>query len=177
VNASEIRENDVIRLTPDGPACRVYRDRTRSKDTVDHLEVDGTAMVRFSVGATVVTVPADREVEVVARHGNHRTVSLTKAWYLGLPIVGSVVTCRQVPGVFRVVDIDGDGYQLAPFKGGPAVHFARVGELTLVRSHAVESIRAAKTAPQPQKQAEDLPDIAVAVGCEQSALWGGSDAA
>lgn len=176
--ASEIRENDVIRLTPHGPACRVYRDRNRSKDAVEHIDVDGTVMVRFSTGATVVTVPAGQEVELVARHGNRRTVSLTKAWYLGLPIVGSVVTYRRAPGVFRVVDINGGDYHLEAFAGGGAAHTGvRVGELTLVRSAAVESIRSAKTAQHAPKQMEDLPDVAVAAGCEQPALWGGSDAA
>lgn len=69
-------------------------------------------------------------------------------------------------------------YHLEAFAGGGAAHTGvRVGELTLVRSAAVESIRSAKTAQQAPKQMENLPDVAVAAGCEQPALWGGSDAA
>lgn len=150
MKAAEVREGDVIRLTPGGPACRVYRNRARSKDAVERLVVDGHPMVRFATGTGPVTVPADQDVELVARHGNRRLVSLVKAWYLGPAVVGSVVTYRHAPAgaVFRVVHVNQHGrYALAPFAGGPEEHVkVRVGDLTLVRSRAVEAVRKAGAA-------------------------------
>lgn len=137
---TDIREGDVIRLTPGSPACRVYRDYTRRRDAADRLVVDGLR---------VVELPADREVELVARHGNRRPVSLTKSWYLGPICVGSVVTYRRGPrgAVFRVADIEHgptDRYHLVPYSGGNVVFTdARIGDLRLVRSRVVESLRRA----------------------------------
>lgn len=152
MNPAEIREGDVIRLTPDGPACRVYRDRNRSKDTVEFVNVDGVRMARFVTGAGLVTVPAAQRVDLVGRHGNRRPVSLTKAWYFGSIDVGSAVTYRHAPAgaVFRVVDIihgPSARYLLAPWEGGDVVHTdARVGDLTLVRSRVVGVGRAGQPA-------------------------------
>lgn len=134
---SDIREGDVIRLTSDGPPHRVYRDYTRARDAADRLVVDGVR---------VAALPADQDVELVARHGDRPSTSVTKARYLGPIPVGSVVTYRHDPGaVFRVADIvhgPTDRFHLAPYKGGDVVVTdARVGDLTLVRSRAVDTIR------------------------------------
>ena len=147
ITALEIRDGDVIRLTPDGPPCRVFKD-----PKVAQADADNPAMVHIvTTNAGEHTLPADTKVEVVARHGCRRAVSLTKAWYLGPILIGSVVVYRHAAPtpegapVFRVVDITHgpvDRYHLAPFHGGDVVYDdVRKGDLTLVRSRALEKSR------------------------------------
>lgn len=164
ITALEIRDGDVIRLTPGGPPRRVFRD-----PKVEPAGTDATTTVHVvTTNAGEHTLPADAKVETVARHGRRRTVSLTKAWYLGPVDVGAVVVYKHTDPsaggapVFRVVDISHGPtsyYHLAPFHGGEVVHTdAQVGDLTLVRSRVLDAIRATKSrrSPAPTAAQQEL---------------------
>ncbi|MFC6883449.1 hypothetical protein [Actinomadura yumaensis] len=133
--AADIRDGDVIRVFPGTAAVRVYGDP--DGDTGPDRVFVVTADARW-------TLPAGLPVELVARHGRGRPVSLVKAWYLGPVFVGSVVAYRhgpRVPGqpapTYTVTRIEHDGFGalhwLAPY-GSDVEVFGDVpiGDLVLI---------------------------------------------
>ncbi|MFC4048308.1 hypothetical protein ACFOY4_01320 [Actinomadura syzygii] len=148
--AADIRDGDIIRVLPGTHAARVYCD-PRLEPAVPSVP----AHVHVITGDGVWTVPAALPVELVARHGNRRLVSLTKAWHLGPFLVGSMVIYADGPrpgdggpalvyAVTRhVTTAEGGRYWLAAPSAPQVEVFGPVqaGRLRLARSRALEAIR------------------------------------
>jgi hypothetical protein len=143
--AGDIHPGDVIRVLPGVEPCRVYRPRRDGHGD--------EATVRVLVGTTAWHLPAGLPVELVARHGEGRPVSLVKAWYLGPVGVGSTVVYLdgpRVPGqpalVYRVTRVqpsmEGTLHWLAdPGTGVEVFAGVPLDALVLVRSRALEAVR------------------------------------